>query len=131
MTVQNKDSNLSLQELHRIITKYDINELRNSTAYGDGGIDPLWGRFARAVSNQIESGEATLSRYAIWANTTRDNIVQALTLLDAGEIEEAKRLMVRAANSLSAFSDVQAYFDPYGLGKFDDDSPPMSFAQQP
>ena len=101
----------------RIIMKYDIEELRNSTAYGDGGIDPLWGRFARAATNQIESGEATLSRYAIWANTTRDNIVQALTLLEAGDVEEARCLMIRAANSLSAFSDVQAYFDPYGLGE--------------
>lgn len=118
MTDQTKNRELSNKDLNlqRIIQKYETDELRLSTAYRDGGIDPLWGRFARAVINQMESGDATLSRYAIWANTVRDNIAEAIALLEAGEKSEAKRLMIRAINSLSAFSDVQAYFDPFDLG---------------
>jgi len=64
------------------------------------------------VGNQMTDGEAALARYAIWANTVRDNIVEASRLIEAGQKDEAQRLLVRAANSLSAFSDVQAYFDP-------------------
>ena len=107
----------SQELLDQIIRKYDTDELRFSIAYGDGGIDPLWARFSRAAGNQMDSGGTTLSRYAIWANTVRDNIAQAITLMESDERQKARRLMVRAANSLSAFSDVQALFDPFELGK--------------
>jgi uncharacterized protein (UPF0147 family) len=117
MTNRRKNHALTEEELHQIVRKYETKELRSSSAYGDGGIEPLWARFARAAGNQIDSGDATLSRYAIWANTVRDNIAEAIEQMEAGEKEEAKRLMVRAANSLSAFSDVQAYFDPFRLGE--------------
>lgn len=84
-----------------------------SNAYPDGGLDPLWPRFERAVMNQAEGEEATLSRYAIWANTVRDNIIEAIVLMDKGSDAETKALLIRAANSLSAFSEIQSYFDPY------------------
>ena len=116
MTSRKLGRALTHEDLERIIQRYETDELRWSTTYGDAGIDPLWGRFARAVSNQIDGGDATTSRYAIWANTVRDNIVQAIELLDAGKKAEAKRLLTRGANSLSAFSDVQAYFDPFEMG---------------
>jgi hypothetical protein len=64
------------------------------------------------VGNQISGGKATLSRYAIWANTVRDNAHSAYKLLEAGRQEEAKPLLVRVINSLSAFSDVQKEMDP-------------------
>jgi hypothetical protein len=53
-----------------------------------------------------------LSRYAIWANTVRDNITEAIALQENGNEDEAKRLLIRAANSLSSFSEVQSHFDP-------------------
>ena len=105
---------LSEGALDAIMRKYDSEELVVSRAHGDGGTDPLWPRFHRAAINQMSGGEATLSRYAIWANTVRDNIIRALEL-GFDSPGEARELLVRAANSLSAFSDVQAYFDPFGL----------------
>jgi hypothetical protein len=65
----------------------------------------------RAALNQAEEGEATVSRYGIWANTVRDNIRESIEEIDKGNIDEAKRLLKRAANSLSAFSEIQALFD--------------------
>lgn len=108
---------LSGEILYRIIERYSKEQPVISQAYGDGGLEPLWPRFERAVSNQLSGGEATLPRYAIWANTVRDNIVEAVNCLERGDTESTKKLLYRAINSMSAFSEVQAYFDPFGLGK--------------
>ena len=56
-------------------------------------------------------GEAVFSRYAIWANTVRDHIAEALEILDTDRAE-AERLLRHAQNSLSAFSEIQSRFDP-------------------
>jgi hypothetical protein len=37
--------------------------------------------------------------------------------IDAGDVKAGRQHLVRAANSLSAFTDVQAFFDPFELGK--------------
>lgn len=103
--------------IQKIIERFTQNQLVVSHAYGDGGLDPLWPRFERAASNQLSGGDATLSRYAIWANTVRDNIIEALNKLEAGHTDDTQRLLIRAANSLSAFAEVQAYLDPFDLGK--------------
>lgn len=108
---------LTPEQLSMIVQRYSEDRLLISSAYADGGTDPLWGRFEGGVINQMEDGDATAARYAIWANTVRDNIVEAIKRMEAGDQVDAKRLMVRAANSLSAFSDVQAYFDPFELGE--------------
>jgi hypothetical protein len=92
-------------------------ELFVSKAFGDGGIDPLFPRLGRAAMNQPSDGEATLSRYGIWANTVRDNIIEAMDLLNAGEDREAKRHLRRSVNALSAFAEIQALFDPMGMGR--------------
>ncbi len=42
---------LTEDDLRQIISSYEQEALRISTAYGDGGIDPLWPRFERAVIN--------------------------------------------------------------------------------
>ena len=112
-----KYASLTTEQVSEIVQRYSGNRLLISSAYSDGGIDPLWRRFEGGVINQMENGDATAARYAIWANTVRDNIVEAIQKMETGDQVEAKRLMVRAANSLSAFSDVQAYFDPFELGK--------------
>jgi len=100
------------KEVTDIIEKFDTDrEFRVSHAYGDGGIDPLSGRLRRAAEDQVYKEKATVSRYAIWANTVRDNIIQADVEIRNGNITEAHRLLHRAANSLSAFSELQAHFD--------------------
>jgi hypothetical protein len=107
------------EEMEKIIHKFDSDsEFRISKAFLDGGIDPLFGRLHRAAFNQnCGGGDATISRYGIWANTVRDNIRQADVEIESGNIAEARRLMRRAANSLSAFSELQAHFDTMGVGK--------------
>lgn len=117
MTAPTMTKRISEDAIRQIIDQYNQPELTLSDAFPDGGLDPLWPRFQRAVINQAEEGEATVSRYAIWANTVRDNIVAALHCVEAGRDDEARRLLIRAANSLSAFSDVQACFDPLKIGK--------------
>jgi hypothetical protein len=111
-----KKKTLTEKKLQQIIAKYDQGRLQVSRAYCDGGIDGVWPRFERAASNQCVDGDATLSRYAIWANTVRDNIIEALQLMERGNAKDAAPLLILAANSLSAFSDVQAYFDPFDIG---------------
>jgi len=102
---------MSFDEIHNVIRQYETDKIKVSTAYGDGGIDPLWPRLERAAINQTEQGLATFSRYGIWANTVRDNIREAVTLLESGNQGEAMPLLVRAANALSAFSEIQHLLD--------------------
>lgn len=117
MSTKQSKSKLTERNLSEITRRYDQNELVVSQAYGDGGVDPLWARFERSVINQMGYGEATVSRYAIWANTVRDNIIEGMAAMEEGDQARARHHLIRAANSLSAFSDVQAYFDPCKLGK--------------
>ncbi|MDY0362998.1 MAG: hypothetical protein RBR08_16235 [Desulforegulaceae bacterium] len=106
------------KSIDKIINKYDLAEdFLISTAYGDGGSDNPFPRLDRAAINQQSSEHgATLSRYAIWANTVRDNIVKAVDLLKDNP-QESVNLLMRSCNSLSAFSDIQALFDPLEHGK--------------
>lgn len=102
--------------VNRIIKRFDDDQqLLRSDAYPDGGTHTLMGRLGRAGLNQATEGEAMLSRYAIWANTVRDHIAESIRLLDSDR-KEAERLLAHAHNSLSAFSQIQAVFDPMGLG---------------
>ncbi len=102
---------MSYDKIQEIIRLYDTRELKVSKAYEDGGIDPLWARLDRAAMNQVESGPAAISRYGIWANTVRDNIREAIALLESRNQEDAITLLIRAANSLSAFSEIQHFLD--------------------
>jgi len=67
----------------------------------------------RAELNQCCNGDATVSRYAIWANTVRDHISTAIRLIDSGDKKEGYRLLTAAHNSLSAFSEIQKQLDPF------------------
>lgn len=62
---------LTEAKLAKLIQHYDSPECKTSKAYSDGGLDPLWPRFERAALNQLNDGEATLSRHAICDNTVR------------------------------------------------------------
>ncbi|MBL0226083.1 MAG: DNA-3-methyladenine glycosylase I [Geobacteraceae bacterium] len=96
------------EEIQEIIEKFDSEqEFRVSQAFQDGGIDPLSGRLHRAAVDQLSEDKAMSSRYGIWANTVRDNIRQAHIEIESGNMRE-RRLLYRAANSLSAFAELQA-----------------------
>ena len=84
-------------------------DIVRAEGYRECGIDPLMPRLLRAALNQKSDRPAMVSRYAIWAETVRDNIIAAL---DVDEQKERHRLLTRAANSLSAFAEVQSLFDP-------------------
>lgn len=102
--------------ISQITQRYDTDELLVSNAYNDGGTEHLRGRLEGGLLNQMEGGDAMASRYAIWANTVRDNILVGIQALKAGEKDTGYVYLVRAANSLSAFSEAQAYLDPLNLG---------------
>lgn len=95
-----------------LVSPFDDNtRLIRSDAYGDGGAALLFGRLERAALNQLEHVEATFSRYTIWANTLRDYIAEALSLIDAGDDEGEKKLLIEGHNSLGAFPEVQKCCD--------------------
>lgn len=104
---------MNFDRIQKIIRVYDSPNIEISSAYEDGGLDPLWPRLQRAAINQSENGLATFSRYGIWANTVRDNILDAITLLESGRIHDAKPLLVRSANAMSAFSEIQYLIDKH------------------
>lgn len=111
-----EDAQITLDQLSAIAERYGTNRLVVSTAYVDGGVEPLRGRLEGGLLNQLEGGDAMAARYAIWANTVRDNILAGMNALKAGESAEGYRHLIRAANSLSAFADAQVYFDRLNLG---------------
>ena len=114
--MSNSQNRLTPEILSAITQRYDTDRLLVSTAYADGGTDYLRGRLEGGLINQVEAGDAMAARYAIWANTVRDNIIAGMNALKAGEPDEGYRHLTRAANSLSAFSDAQAYLDPLNMG---------------
>lgn len=80
-------------------------------AYADGGLTALFPRLERAALNQLSDGDATLSRYGIWANTVRDHIGEALRRLDSGDTLDAQRLLIQVHNALAAFAEVHGGLD--------------------
>jgi hypothetical protein len=108
---------LSAEQLQALIDRYDQPELIVSEAYADSPIDRVWSSFWGGAINQAEGGDAMPARYAIWANTVRDSIIEGMKAMEAGEAEDGRAFLTRAANSLSAFADVQACLDPMKLGK--------------
>lgn len=101
-----------LEQVEKILSDYqDDATLVISTAYSDGGDGPIIPRLERAVINQIEASDAVYSRYGIWANTVRDNLLESIKSLDAGDIEATRKHLVRSVNGLSAFADLQALLE--------------------
>jgi hypothetical protein len=98
------------RKLELLIERYDSTEVDRRTVMVDGGFDPLWPRFKRAAIDQLCGDSAALSRYSIWANTVRDNILEGLSAVEKGDQEDVRYHLIRAVNSLSAFSDFQCLF---------------------
>jgi hypothetical protein len=106
------------EEIIKIIEKFDTDrEFRVSRAFTDGGPDPRNRRLLRAAVDQMNEDGSTISRYGIWANTVWDNIRQADIEIQNGNVAEARRLLRWAANSLSAFSELQSHFERMGIGR--------------
>ena len=117
------DQRMTEEEMERVIDRFDTDrEFKDSHAFSGGDEENLAPSLKRAALNQLCQGEATVSRYGIWANTVRDNIRQAEQEMTNENLREARRLMRRAANSLSAFSELQARFDTMGIGRVDQDA---------
>lgn len=96
------------ENIQKIVEEHDSVELKISSDNNQIGIDPLWPRLERAALNQTSDEEATISRYGIWATTVRNNIAHAMELIEAGEHDEGRAFLVRSANALSAFNDIQS-----------------------
>ena len=67
-------------------------------------------RLERAAMNQLTDGDATLSRYAIWAETLRGIVLNALEQAEGDS--DTERNLMRAANSLGAFIAIQQQLSP-------------------
>ncbi len=57
-------SRLTPDVLSAIVERYDTDRLVVSTAYADGGTEPLRGRLEGGLINQMEGGDAMAARYA-------------------------------------------------------------------
>jgi len=99
-------------EIEDIIEHFNTDrEFHISQAFSDGGAVNPDKRLLRAAVDQLHEDGSTVSRYGIWANTIRDNIIQADVEIDNDNIIEARRLLRCAANSMSAFAELQAQFE--------------------
>jgi hypothetical protein len=104
------------EELQRIIRLFDSDDhVVALDAHQVGGAQTLeesfmlHSRLERAATNQITNGDATVARYAIWAETVRGIVLDAL---EKAAAPGTKRNLMRAANSLAAFSTIQWRLDP-------------------
>lgn len=99
--------------IYKIIEDFSSDKaLRISSAYMDGGLEPLFPRLERAALDQLASDDAAFSRYAVWANTVKDTIIEAIKMVNENSnCKEIRPLLIKAANSLSAFSEIQAILD--------------------
>jgi len=103
-----------MDQIFEIIrTHDDDSRIVISQTFSDGGTGPLFGRLERAASNQVCDGGSMSSRYGIWANTVRDNLVDALAYIDEDSSDASKKI-TRCINSLSAFAEIQGLFDKKG-----------------
>lgn len=103
------------ERLNRLLHEAaDSSDLLRKRPYGDGGIEEPWlfARLNRAAMNHLSGGTATTSRYGIWAMTCRDHVAEALRMLEEGEEREARALLVKAANALTTFAEIQRMLDP-------------------
>ncbi len=111
--------------IERVIDEYDRSRrLRISEAYGDGGSGGMLGpRLKRAAVDQACGDGAAPSRYGIWANTVRDTVIDALGRVRKGAPQgEIAPLLIAAANSLSAFAEIQRIFDDQASRPTDDET---------
>lgn len=111
-------SQSTLEKAQRVIAKFHDSdrivdlEAFESGAGADGNDMMLGPRLERAAMNHSEDGAATITRYAIWAETVRGLVLTSLADVESGRINpQTKDCLIKAANSLAAFSEIQRIFD--------------------
>lgn len=121
--MSNSQNRLTPEILRAITQRYDTDRLLVSTAYADGGTNYLRGRLEGGLINQVEAGDAMAARYAIWANTVRDNIIAGMNALKAGEPDEGYAALKSGSGRIapsdrplpSRLNDNSAFFEHLGL----------------
>ena len=68
-------------------------------------------RLERAALNQASGGDATLSRYRIWAETVRGVIVKTIGEIESSSIDLPIEELVMTANSIACFCEIQDRLD--------------------
>jgi len=63
-------------------------------------------RLERAALNQVSGGEATLSRYLIWAETVRGVIVRTIKEIESSSGDLSVGGLIMTANSLARFCKI-------------------------
>ncbi|MBL4680146.1 MAG: hypothetical protein JKY88_05415 [Pseudomonadales bacterium] len=100
------------EDIASIIRKYKSVNTQHDPISGDYTPDGLlWDRFNRAAVNQSYEGDATITRYAIWAKELALHIEHARDKLGKNENTHADELLMTVTNSLLAFSELQWAFD--------------------
>jgi hypothetical protein len=78
--------------------------------------ESVFQRLERAAGNQSVGGGATISRYAIWAETIHWLLCVCTEELKRGRnTEKIHGLLTKATNSIKAFCDIQVIFDPFEI----------------
>ncbi|MBA3312086.1 MAG: hypothetical protein H0T47_02165 [Planctomycetaceae bacterium] len=115
------ESKLDENTMRRIVEQFNTDELlvRFDAGEVSGPLSldlsfMLSPRLERAALNQLSAGEATMSRYVIWAETVRGIVLDAIGVLGTmPESVDATRNLTRAANSLAAFAAIQSCVDTH------------------
>jgi hypothetical protein len=106
----------SMDTLNAILDRYETDaDFVHADAADPGAVRGTFMRLQRAVSNQLDGGQATFPRYAIWAETVEGQARNADGAIEAGDLAEARRLLRLVANSLGAFAEVQKEFERMGV----------------
>ena len=117
MTKKRIKKNYADEKIREIIAEYDRPGLVGPINYGasngyfDNDKGYLFPRLERAATNQSVDGDATITRYALWAKTVHDLIVYAIINYKNEKPSDGEDLLVKAANSLAAFSEIQFFFE--------------------
>jgi hypothetical protein len=102
----------SMDALNAILRHYETDaEFVHADAVDVGAVRGTFMRLQRAVSNQLDGGQATISRFAIWAETIEGQACAADAAIETGDLAEARRLLHLIGNSLGAFAEVQKEFE--------------------
>ena len=112
-------------QIQRIISSNDqqrlVGGINHSFLKGENFKDGQWylfPRLERAAVNQAYHGEATITRYAIWADTLREFITAAISLYNSKHPADGEELLIKAANSVNAFAELQRFFEKIDKDKY-------------
>ena len=110
--------------LNKIIKRYETDsEIISEKPFNACDLDNwnfkyVFPRLERAAINQIENGGATISRYANWTETIHGLLSCCIyELKKTHNTEKIRNLLTMVTNSIGAFHDIQAMFDPFDILK--------------